>query len=99
MDSVINGIVQLFQAHPYWASIITTWVFNNVITVMVSSLPAPTKDSKPAYVYWFKVLNTIIGNVKRAQSTALEQSPNWQDAIAAHVAKMQTTTSNGGKSQ
>jgi hypothetical protein len=77
--------------HPAFASIIGTWVFNNIITVLVSSLPAPTKDSKPSYVYWFKVANTIIGNVARANSTALEKSPNWEAAVNAHIAKLAAT--------
>lgn len=77
--------------HPVLLSAVGTWLLNNVVSALISSLPAPTKDSSMQYVYWFKVLNTIIGNVKRAQSTALEQSPNWEDAIQKHLAGM-----NGG---
>jgi len=73
-------MANLFIHHPYLASTIATWLFNNIVTALISNLPAPTKDSTPNYVYWFKVLNTIIGNLQRAKSTALEQSPNWQDA-------------------
>jgi hypothetical protein len=79
-----NFIAQLYQQHPYSASIISTWIFNNIITVMISSLPSPTKDSSVAYSYWFKVLNTIIGNLSRAKNTALESSPNYQDAVVSH---------------
>jgi hypothetical protein len=85
---MIQQIVQLFTRHPYLASVASTWVFNNIITVLVSSLPAPTKESSTSYVYWFKVLNSVIGNVKRAQSTRLENSPNWQDAVDAHLQKI-----------
>ena len=74
--------------HPAWAAVIATWIFNNVLTVLISSLPAPTATSTAKYVYWFKVANTIIGNVARASSTALERSPNWQAAVDAHVTKM-----------
>jgi hypothetical protein len=78
-----------WATHHLWLfAIIGTWVFNNIITVMVSSLPAPTKDSSPKYVYWFKVLNTVIGNIARANSTAIEQSPNFHAAIEAHMAKI-----------
>ena len=77
----MNSIVELFRQHPYGASVAATWVLNNVVTALISSLPAPTKDSSVKYVYWFKVTNTVIGNVKRAQSTTLENSPNWQDAL------------------
>jgi len=69
-------------------SSVATWLFNNVITVMITSLPAPTRDSTPGYVYWFKVANTIIGNIQRAKSTAIESSPNWAAASQAHVDKM-----------
>ena len=71
--------------HPALIAIVLTWIFNNIITVMVSSLPAPTKDSSAKYVYWFKVLNQITGNLKRAQATAVENSPNWQAAVEAHL--------------
>jgi hypothetical protein len=69
-------------------SIVSTWIFNNVVTVMVSSLPAPTKDSTPKYVYWFKVANTIIGNWQRAKIPRIENSPNWEAAVCAHLEKM-----------
>jgi hypothetical protein len=72
--------------HPYLLSAsiaLGTWIFNNIITVLITSMPAPTKDSSVKYQYWFKVLNTIIGNLKRAQSTAIESSPNYRDALKA----------------
>jgi hypothetical protein len=81
---VISWVIK----HPALASIIGTWVFNNIVTVLVSSLPAPTQDSSAKYVYWFKVANTIIGNIARANSTALEKSPNWEAAVNAHIAKL-----------
>lgn len=81
MLTFING-------HPYITASVLTWLFNNIVTVLISSLPAPTKTSSAQYVYWFKVANTIIGNLKRAQSTALENSPNWQAAVDAHLEKL-----------
>jgi len=77
----MNWLVSTFQQHPYSTTVVATWVFNNIITVLVSSLPAPTKDSTVSYQYWFKVANTIIGNINRAHATAIEKSPNWQDAV------------------
>lgn len=74
--------------HPYLATFIATFIFKNIINVMVSSLPAPTKDSSAKYVYWFKVSNAIIGNLARAGSTALENSPNWQAALDQHLSKI-----------
>jgi hypothetical protein len=96
----IQGLgVQWFLHHQSITLVAVTWIFNNIISVLVSSLPAPTKDSSAQYVYWFKVLNTIIGNLHRASCTAIEHSPNWQDAIAAHMARVNgnpTSTSNTG---
>lgn len=77
----MNTLIQLFQQHPYSLSIAGTWIFNNVVTAFVSAFPAPTKDSRVAYVVWFKFSNGMIGNIKRAQSTEIEKSPNWNDAL------------------
>jgi hypothetical protein len=83
-----QSLAQFVNNHQILVSTVGTWIFNNIVTSLISSLPAPTKDSSGKYVYWFKVLNSICGNVKRAQSTALESSPNWPDALHAHVAQM-----------
>jgi hypothetical protein len=91
---MLQQAAQFVSNHPYLTATVGTWLFNNVVTVLVSSLPAPTKTSSASYVYWFKVLNTIIGNVKRAQSTALENSPNWHDAVNAHLAMLAATSTN-----
>lgn len=61
------------------------WLVNNVASAAVGSLEAPTKDSTPKYQFWFKFLNTVIGNIQRAKSTALEQSPNFHDAVKTAV--------------
>jgi len=79
----MNFHIQLWQL-----AIVGTWIFNNIVTALISSMPAPTKDSTARYIYWFKVLNTFTGNVKRAQSTAIEQSPNWQAAVDAQMQKV-----------
>ena len=79
-------IMQWLTHHQVLFGVVATWIFNNIITVLVSNLPAPAKDSSVRYVYWFKVLNSIAGNVARARSTAIEQSPNWQPAVEAHIA-------------
>jgi hypothetical protein len=80
------------NAHPYLIASAVTYFFNNVITALVSSLPAPTRDSSIKYQYWFKAANTIIGNVQRAKSTAIEQSPNFQAAVAAEISRLQSGT-------
>lgn len=75
-------VSEIFQAHPYLASAVATWIFNNIVTNAITSLPAPTKDSTAKYVWFFKFSNAILaGNIKRAQSTAVENSPNFQDAV------------------
>ncbi len=81
-------MVNFILAHQVIFSVAGTWLFNNVVTVMISSMPAPGKDSTQNYVYWFKVLNTFIGNLQRAQASHIESSPNWQAAVEAHVEKM-----------
>lgn len=85
---MIQALIQFFAKHPYVASIVGSWISNNIMTVMVSSLPAPGKDSSAKYVYWFKVSNGIIGNLQRAQSTAIEKSPNWQDAMDVRLQQL-----------
>lgn len=81
-------LASLLNSHPTLTPVVATWLLNNVATAAISSLPAPTKDSKPFYVWSFKFLNTVIGNIQRAKSTTLEQSPNWKDAVDAHLANM-----------
>lgn len=76
--------------HPYISGAVATWIFNNIVTVLVSSLPAPTANSSGKYIYWFKASNSIIGNLARASSTALEKSPNWEAAVSAHIEKVQS---------
>lgn len=89
---------QFCKEHPYAVlSVLTSigaWVFNNVVTNAVSSLPAPTKDSTVRYVFWFRFLNKFVGNLQRADSTAVESSPNWQDAVAKHVEGLNGSTTN-----
>jgi hypothetical protein len=93
--TILMNIVEYLIAHPWivtaiFAGIcsIISWLFNNVATAMISELPAPTKDSTVKYTYWFKVLNKVCGNVVRADSTAIEKSPNWEDAVNLQLKKM-----------
>lgn len=52
-----------------------------VWSAFVSSLPAPTATSTAKYQFWFKFFNTLAANFARAKSTAVENSPNFQEAI------------------
>lgn len=78
-------ITQAFQDHPYLSTAVSTWIFNNIITALISNLPAPTKDSSPKYTYTFKVLNSIMGNVVRAINSHVESSPNFQEAVVKKI--------------
>lgn len=49
--------------------------------VFISSLPAPSATSSAQYRYWFTVANKFAANWSRAKSTAVEGSPNFQDAV------------------
>ena len=80
-------MIQFIQQHPYLASSVATWFLNNIVSSMISSMPAPSKDSTPRYVYWFKVLNTVIGNIQRAHGSRIEDSPNFKDAVDKYLAQ------------
>jgi hypothetical protein len=67
---------------------IAVFLSNSVITALVTNLPAPTKDSTAKYTYWFKVANAFCGAWKRASDSAIEDSPNWADAVDAHVKEL-----------
>lgn len=69
-----------------------TWLFNNVFTAAVAALPAPTKDSTQKYIFWFKFLNSLVGNYLRAHHSEVESSPNWQDAVEKHCAMIDAMT-------
>lgn len=75
------NIGSLFQQHPYAAAAVSTWLLNNIVTAFVAAFPAPTKDSSTAYIWWFRFSNGVMGNISRAKSTTVENSPNWQDAV------------------
>jgi hypothetical protein len=62
-----------------------------VISVMVTSMAAPTKDNGPFYVWFFKCSNTLVGGMTRALDSRVESSPNFPDAVK----KLNGT--NGGK--
>lgn len=79
----MNELIHWFEQH----QVLATYVAAMILTAFGSSLPAPTKDSSQQYIFWFKFANTIIGNFMRAQSTALEKSPNWEAAVQKHIAE------------
>lgn len=78
------------QAIPLFVSIAVT-ITNGaqyVVSVLVGALEAPTAQSTPGYRYWFKVANQLAGNWKRANSTAIEASPNFEAAVNIALQKI-----------
>jgi len=83
-------------------------VLNFAVNGVAQSLDAPTAQSTPQYRFWFRLVNYVALNSKRANSTTIEQSPNFvpaaeaymqqrlKDAGRADVAdKLKVVTSNG----
>lgn len=78
----MTAIINLFNQHPFWATAILTWVSNYGVSAFVNSLPAPTAQSKPLYVFFFRFATALLAqNPTRAVSTKVEASPNFQDAV------------------
>ena len=78
----MNALGNLIAGHQVWAVLAAGAVWN----AFVGSLAAPTKDSKPFYVFLFKFANALAFNFQRARSTSIENSPNFQDAVAKYLA-------------
>lgn len=89
----MNDLIDYIKQHPLvvWGMFVSTctWIFNNLATRVISALPAPGKNATEKYIFWFKFFNRLVGNSARAENTAIEQSPNWQDAINKHIANLQ----------
>lgn len=82
--TVFQSIYGWTQQNPVQFAAITAAVTNGaqfVFSTFVSSLPAPTATSTAKYQFWFKFFNTIAGNLARANRTAVENSPNFQQAV------------------
>ena len=81
------------QAH--WSTIALLIVngFYFVLSGVAQSLDAPTAQSTPGYRFWFKMVNYLAINPKRANGlAAIEQSPNFIPAAEAyHQAKLKET--------
>ena len=83
----MNTIAGIFQNH-FWA-ILGTFITQYVWAAFIGALAAPTAQSSSMYVFWFKFLNGIAGNIARAKSANVESSPNFQPAVEKII--------NGGK--
>jgi hypothetical protein len=80
----VNALVTWATNH----QVIATFLVTTVASGFLGALPAPTKDSSPEYVFTFKFVNAVIGNVMRAISTKVENSPNFQDAVKIQNAEV-----------
>lgn len=52
-----------------------------VVTNFISALPAPTVKNGQLYIFFFKFVNGLGGNIARAYSTQIEHSPNFAAAV------------------
>ena len=57
------------------------FVYYIVASAFISGMPAPSATSSIAYRWAFSTLNLIAANIHRGTSTAIEKSPNFQDAL------------------
>lgn len=73
------GDVQLIQWIDSHGLVLLIWF--TVTNICVGYLPAPTKDSSPFYVWFFKVSNSLVFAFARAFRSRVENSPNFQDAV------------------
>lgn len=67
----------LLHYHPAIVALICYYV----VSAAIGAMPAPTKDSKPFYVWLFRFANTLGANLARAYSTMVEKSPNFDAAV------------------
>lgn len=66
------------------------WMMYATLSVAIGSLLAPTKQSSPFYVWFFRFSNGIIAlNPQRALNTRIESSPNWKDAVDQHLQNLE----------
>lgn len=66
----------MLRHHQVISTVATFWI----VSAFISSLPAPTATSSGFYQFFFKFSNTLGGNLLRALSTAVENSPNFTAA-------------------
>lgn len=80
----MNALVSIFTNHPYISTLGTYWF----LSAFIGALPAPTAQSHQVYVFAYKFINTLGGNVVRALQSKVESSPNFIAAVNTQNAKM-----------
>jgi hypothetical protein len=75
----VSYIVTFVTAH----QVLSTFVVTSVWSAFISALPAPQAASGMPYQFFFKFANYLAANISRANSTKVENSPNFQAAVNA----------------
>ena len=68
----------LITQHPTISAVIGYYV----VSAAIGAMPAPQAGDSRWYLFLFKFLNTLGGNLTRAFNTAVESSPNFGGAVA-----------------
>lgn len=72
-----DPVASFVSAHSTTIAVVAAYY---IMSAAIGSMPAPTAQSKPLYLFFFKFLNTLAANLTRAYSTAVEASPNFAAA-------------------
>lgn len=67
----------LIVEHPTLSAIVGYYI----ISAAIGAMPAPQAGDSRWYLFFFKFLNTLGGNLTRAFNTAVETSPNFSAAV------------------
>jgi len=73
----VTGLVSFYQAHPSLVALGGYYI----VSAFIGALPAPMAGSSQLYLFFYKFLNTLGGNLTRAFGTKVEKSPNFADAV------------------
>jgi hypothetical protein len=52
-------VLELLTQHQFWAAVVVYWIFS----AAVSSMPDPASDGSSGYLWLFRFLHTIAGNL------------------------------------
>lgn len=75
---MITALSNFYNAHPATVALVSYYL----ASAFIGSLPAPTANASQFYLFLYKFLNTLGGNLSRAFASKVERSPNFQDALA-----------------
>jgi hypothetical protein len=73
----MNTVIDFIKAH----QVLSTFVVTSVWSAFISALPAPQANSGMPYNFFFRFANYLAANISRANSTKVENSPNFQAAV------------------